>query len=200
MNPLAYSTQLKGFDEFRPDLVKGTDVVPRLDKIFEQLREEVTRAYHPVVQPTETGSFKDKLYESRAAFKIYASKVSMHLGRDWLHRLFAQIDSLLDADEWDPEDPPPQLATAQTLIRMLLTLKVERKPGLGISPKGNLVAAWTLEKNRLTVECLSNDRVRWVLSRVRDDEVERAAGEGKIDRLREFIEPYDPEIWFTYGK
>lgn len=201
MNSLAYITDSKWLDEFRPNLIKGTDVAAGIDRIFDSLRTRYSTAVRAGLSPVpEEDGLKAKLYESRAAFKIYASQVSMHLGREWLHKLFSQIDSLLDVDEWDPRDPPPQLRTAQTFLRMLLTLKVARKPGLGVSPTGNLVAAWTVDKNRLTVECFPEDRVRWVLSRVRGDEVERAAGEGKIDRLGEFIKPYEPEIWFTYGK
>jgi hypothetical protein len=140
------------------------------------------------------------LRESRSSFKILVSRVSMHLGVAWLEKLFAQIDSLLDVDEWDTSDPVPKIETARTFIRMLLAMKVARKPGLGISNSGNLVAAWTNGSNRLTVECMPHDRVRWVLARVVDGEVERAAGDGKIERLKDILAPYEPTVWFEYAE
>nr|WP_299503202.1 hypothetical protein [uncultured Rhizobium sp.] len=136
---------------------------------------------------------------SRTSFKVLVSRVSMHLGVSWLEKLFAQIDSLLDVDEWDASDPVPNTETARTFIRLLLAMKVSRRPGLGVSNSGNIVAAWTAGPNRLTVECLPNDRVRWVLARVTDGETERAAGDGKIERLREILGPYTPAVWFEYA-
>ncbi|NKJ34088.1 hypothetical protein [Rhizobium sp. SG570] len=132
-------------------------------------------------------------------FKISVSRVSMHLGLAWLQKLFLQIDNLYDAEEWDPRDPVPGHETARTFIRMLLTLSVDRKPGIGVSNSGRIIAAWTAGANKLTVECLSNDKVRWVLMRELDGEIERAAGEGKIERLQDFLKPYDPSIWFQHG-
>jgi hypothetical protein len=140
------------------------------------------------------------LRQSGASFKVLVSRVSMHLGLPWLQKLFSQIDSLLDIEEWDPRDPVPAPETARTFVRLLLLLRVNRKPGIGVSNSGNLIAAWTSGPNRLTVECLPGDRVRWIVSRVVDGEIERAAGDGRIDRLRELLEPYQPAVWFDYGQ
>ncbi|MBB4276599.1 hypothetical protein [Rhizobium mongolense] len=170
-----------------------------LDAMFANMRDYRSLASRSStnVQAADLGL---ELSNARATFKLLVSQVSMHLGIAWLHKLFSQIDSLLDLEEWDPRDPPPKAETARTFIRMLLVLKVARKPGLGISNSGNLIAAWTTGPNRLTVECFPNDRVRWVLTRHQNSEVERAAGEGKIDRLKSFIAPYDPSVWFEYGE
>ena len=186
-----------------PIIKKGQDARDSIHEFFSNVRSQ-SLAFSPTrglqANANDGHALEEKLYESRAAFKVYASQVSMHLGREWLTKLFAQIDSTLDVEEWDPRDPPPQLKTAQTFIRMLLILKVNRKPGMGVSNAGNFVAAWTDGSDRLTVECFSDDRVRWVLSRKIGVEVERAAGEGKIDRLSDFLAPYKPEIWFEYAK
>ncbi len=187
-----------------PVITKGQEAQEVIRKLFDKVRSispASDAARFNTVGPARADvGLEEKLYNSRAAFKIYASGVSMHLGREWLEKLFKQIDSTLDVEEWDPRDPPPQIKTAKTFIRMLLILKVSRKPGMGVSNAGNFVAAWSADENRLTVECFADDRVRWVLSRKDGDNVERAAGEGKIDRLKDFLAPYRPEIWFEYAK
>ncbi len=188
-----------------PVFRKGQDAQVEMARLFEGVK---TRAQptsqliinkHAEINQLHLG-LEERLFSSRSEFKVYASSVSMHLGREWLTKLFSQVDSALDAEEWDPRDPPPRLATAKTFIRMLLLLQVKTKPGLGVSNSGNFVAAWTNEQNRLTVECFPEDKVRWVLSRVSDSDIERAAGEGRIERLKDFIAPYKPEIWFDNAK
>jgi hypothetical protein len=152
--------------------------------------------FEPAGNPVVEGALRN----SQSSFKILISQVSMHLGLEWLQKLFSQIDSLLDIEEWDENDPVPALETARTFIRLLLVLKVNRKPGIGISNSGNLIAAWTTEPNRLTVECLPNDRVRWIVSHVNGGEIERAVGDGRIDRLRDLLQPYEPSVWFEYAE
>jgi len=151
------------------------------------------------VRPAEP-EIERALRDSKSSFKVLVSRVSMHLGFEWLQKLFAQIDSLLDIEEWDEKDPIPALETARTFIRLLLILKVKRKPGIGISNAGNLIAAWTTGQNRLTVECLPSDRVRWIVARMNEGEIERAVGEGRIDRLRDLLQPYEPSVWFEYAE
>lgn len=176
-----------------------------LNAIFEAIRtsqqvlKPSTMATTAVVADDADTKLQAALQDSRSSFKVLVSRVSMHLGIEWLQKLFSQIDSLLDVDEWDLSDPVPSAETARTFIRLLLAMRVSRKPGLGVSNSGNLVAAWTTGPNRLTVECLPHDRVRWVLARVIEGETERAAGDGKIERLREILAPYDPAVWFEYA-
>lgn len=194
-------TNLKQAGAFRGT---GDTASRSLNTIFEAIRTS-QQVLKPVTV-TQTAPITDDdaklqaaLQDSRSSFKVLVSRVSMHLGIEWLQKLFSQIDSLLDVDEWDSSDPVPSAETARTFIRLLLAMKVSRKPGLGVSNSGNLVAAWTTGPNRLTVECLPHDRVRWVLARVIEGETERAAGDGKIERLREILAPYDPAIWFEYA-
>lgn len=147
-----------------------------------------------------TDGLERALSDSRTSFKLMVSRVSMHLGLEWLRKLFAQVDALLDVEEWDDRDPAPSQGTIGTFIRMLLILKVQRKPGMAVSNSGNLIAAWTSGANRLTVECFPGDKVRWSVARTIDGEVERAAGDGKIERLRDVLAPYQPAVWFEHAQ
>jgi hypothetical protein len=142
-------------------------------------------------------STQEILFDALAAFKIFTSQVAMHLNVESRDKLFKQLDLLLDPDEWPPEDIPPELASYRTLLRTLLVLAPRKIPGLGASSGGRLVAAWSTRDDRLTIQCLPNDRLRWSLS-VRDGSERRAAAaESSLKHLIPEIAPYGPERWFS---
>lgn len=138
----------------------------------------------------------EQLFDTAADFKMFTSKVAMHLEPAWRTKLFSQLDSLLDPDEWDPEDLPPAALSFRTLLRMLLLLRPARKPGLGADHEGHLIAAWTTDENRLTVTCLQGDQVRYVLKRKLPDEAVRSAGDCSIAFLPTALHAYEPHVWF----
>jgi hypothetical protein len=131
-----------------------------------------------------------------ARAKVMTSQVAMYLDRDWRDRLFAQLDDLLNVDDWHEDDEPMLIASFETFLRLILHQKPERRPGLGLSHRGHLIAAWTAGADRLTLEFLRDDAIRWSLSCDITGERERAAGETHVARLPEILKPYSPERWF----
>jgi hypothetical protein len=125
------------------------------------------------------------------------SNVVMHLDREWRDRLFAQLDDLLDVQDWHEDDEPLLDESFRTFLRLILYQQPKRRPGLGLSHRGHLVAAWTTGADRLTLECAPGDTIRWVLSCQIDGEHERAAGETHVARLPEILRPYGPDRWFA---
>jgi hypothetical protein len=144
---------------------------------------------------TAPGSLQDRLYNALAACKIRTATVAMHLDQDWRTRFFSQLDNLLAADSWDPEDVPASEASFTTLLRMVLFIR-GRRPGLGATAAGNFIATWTEGQDRLTIECKPGDHIRWILIRHLDGDRESAAGETTLPRLLEVLAPYDPQRWF----
>jgi hypothetical protein len=138
-----------------------------------------------------------RVFEALAAAKILTSHVAVHLEQEFRHKLFRQLDSLHDSDEWEDDDEPINRSSFQTFLKAILTIKPERGPGLGLSRTGNLIAAWTTGRDRLTIEFLPNDQVRWVLSRYYDDEPVRIAGQMAVSRLVEQLAAYEPARWFS---
>ncbi len=138
----------------------------------------------------------ERLFDARADFKIKTSSVAMYLDNQWRERFFSQLDSLLEESSWDPDDTPPSLDSFSTLLRMLLWIAPERRPGLGATTEGEFVAAWTAGDDRLTITCLRNDRVRWVLSCELDGVRESAAGSSTLPHLKAVLSPYGPDRWF----
>lgn len=140
---------------------------------------------------------EERLFDATANVKILTSQVAMHLDREWRDKLFQQLDSMHDPAEWESDDEPIKQASFATFLKAIVQLKPQRRPGLGLSYGGHLLAAWTKGSDRLTVEFLSKDRVKWVLSRHREEEIERFAGQMVVSRLAAALAPYDPDYWFS---
>ncbi|MGH8489539.1 MAG: hypothetical protein ACREXS_11920 [Gammaproteobacteria bacterium] len=138
---------------------------------------------------TEIVPLEERLYDARALCKTKTAVVAMHLGFEWRSRFFSQLDSLMDFENWEKEDLPITEASFTTLLRMLLLIRPARRPGLGSTSYGNIIAAWTMENDRLTIECLPHDEVRWVLSRYLDGNRESAAGQVALSRLLTVLAP-----------
>jgi hypothetical protein len=140
----------------------------------------------------------EHLFDALATVKIMTSQVAMHMDAQWRGKLFHQLDSLHDPAEWEEGDQPIQQSSFATFLKAMLSIKPERRPGLGLSHAGHLIAAWTTGHDRLTIEFLPNDHIRWVLSRHYDDDTERFAGDTRVDRLSKGLASYHPEHWFEY--
>lgn len=149
----------------------------------------------PVADNSGAKSIDEQLFDATANVKILTSQVAMHLDREWRERLFQQLDSLHDPEEWEAEDKPIQQSSFATFLKAICQIKPTVRPGLGLSHGGQLVAAWTSGKNRLTIEFMPNDRVRWVVSRYPDGELEQFAGQTMVSRLMVGLRPYSPEEW-----
>jgi len=143
-------------------------------------------------------SLEEQLFDAKAAAKIVTSRVAMRIGHEWRRRLYRQLDSLLDIEEWLAEDTPLRTESFTTFLRLMFVLKPEVKPGLGVTATGELLAMWdSSDASRLTLECLPHDVIRWVLSVPIEDRRESAAGETTIQRARDVLAAYEPNRWFV---
>ena len=150
-----------------------------------------------LISATGKRPLEERLFDATAGVKILTSQIAMHLEREWRDKLFRQLDSLHDPAEWEPDDEPVRQASFATFLKAIVQIRPKRRPGLGLSHTGNLIAAWTEQSDRLTIEFLPNDGVRWVIGRSRDDGPEHIAGQTRVARLAEALAPYHPEIWFS---
>lgn len=154
--------------------------------------------YFPVVQLTPLAkSLAEKLFDVGAASKVSVNQLAMHFGRGWQQKLFLQLDAVLDSDEWDASDQLLTPSSFTTFLHILLLLRGKRRPGIGISSTGDIVAMWTVDANRLTFQCHADDWVTWIVSRVVDDETHTAAGRTTLPFLFAAIGAFNPEQWFT---
>lgn len=146
---------------------------------------------------TAEGGLKDASFDRLVELKLATSKIAMHLQDAWRSGLFKQLDTLLDPEEWDSSDALPDLDAFRTFLRMTVFLGRTRRPSLGATTDGHILAAWICDKDRLTINCGPGDQVRWVLSRYENGERESAAGRTVVRRLPEVLAPYGPDRWFA---
>ena len=142
-------------------------------------------------------TLEERLFDATANVKILTSQVAMHLDQELRKRIFSQLDAIHNVEDWDPDDEPIRKGSFATFLKALVEIKPVRRPSLGLSHSGHLIAAWVVEQDRLTIEFLNDDRVRWVLARAIDDDVERFAGHTNVARLLDGLKPYQPAHWFN---
>jgi hypothetical protein len=151
------------------DLAHVKDVDPKSSDIGQQLRMKL------------------------ASLKRITATVAMHLDLTWRATLFATLDRLLDPEDWDAEFELPSEQSFSTFLRMIIYLHPTRRPGIGLSPSGHFLSAWSRDKDRIVIECIGNDEVRWVLSRTVEGERESGAGRVLLHRVPDVTAPYEPE-------
>lgn len=143
---------------------------------------------------------RDQIVHARlAALKIATANLAMHLESKWRDGLFRQLDQLIDPTEWDFSDDLPSVASYKTFLRMMIFLGKVKRPALGATSDGNIIAGWMSGKDRLTIECAPADEVRWSVVKWIDGRREPAAGRTLVARLPSRLEPYDSSDWFGLG-
>jgi hypothetical protein len=142
---------------------------------------------------------RKQLQAKIASLKRITATVAMHLDPAWRAALFAKLDRLLDPDDWDAEFKLPSEQSFSTFLRMMIYLHPSKRPALGLSPTGHLLAAWSRDRDRIVVECIGNDEVRWVLTRTIEGERESGAGTVLLHRVPDVTGPYEPERLFHDG-
>lgn len=134
------------------------------------------------------------------SLKQLASTVAMYFDPEWRIKLFARLDVMLDPDGWESDCALPSEQSFSTFLRMMIYLHPTRRPGIGLSPSGHFAAAWSRGDDRLVIECIGNDEVRWVISREIEGERESCAGKVSLHRIPDVTAPYEPEHLFSDGQ
>jgi hypothetical protein len=170
--------------------------VGQMKRLLTGAANQITTTRNVIAQ-SET--IEGKLAEKVGSFKRIAASVGMYLDPDWRSRLFAKLDSMMDANEWDDDFALPSEQSFSTFLRMIIYLHPTKRPGLGLSSKGHLLASWVKDQDRIVIECLADDDVRWVLSHCLNGNIESGAGKTKIYRIPDVIDPYEPDELFLDG-
>lgn len=197
-------TQIRNSAEINPIPQKplhstlGATLGGTFGKLSQQITALAARPSPGQLPPLDGGgprTLEEELFDATAAAKILTSQVAMHLDTAWRQRLFDQLDSLHDANEWEKGDIPLQRESYSTFLKTIFILRPEMRPGLGLSVRGHLVAAWRSGESRLTIEFLPHEKVRWVATIASDGEMEYTASEMPLTKLRSRLETYAEQGW-----
>jgi hypothetical protein len=149
-----------------------------------------------LARSTREVSLEEKLLDARVSAKQLVAAVAMHIDPHTRVRLFDQLDSILDPEEWAAGDKPLLSASFETFLRAMLELAPGKHPSIGLGHDGHLLAAWGATGDRLSIEFLPRRRVRWSATLTVAGQTERAVGESPVARLGAVLSPYDPRHWF----
>jgi hypothetical protein len=183
-----------------PSFSAGVDS-KAIEKRLEDLRKIQTGAISQIksvrnIDPKGL-TVSEQLQVKLVALKRLTASIAMYLDPEWRSKLFARLDAMLDPDGWDPEATLPSEQSFSTFLRMIIFLHPTRRPGIGITPKGHFAAAWVRSQDRIVIECLGNDEVRWVIAREVDGERETGAGKVQLHRIPDVTAGYDPQPLFN---
>jgi hypothetical protein len=148
---------------------------------------------------TDDTSLQAQLALKLLSFKQMTSPIARYLDPAWQNQLFDTLDKLFAVEDWDDEFALPEEYSFATFLRLVIHLHPTKRPGIGLSVRGHVLASWSRDRDRIVVECLPNDELRWVLSQSIVGNRESAAGKNKIHRLRDLIEGYEPDRFFEDG-
>ena len=138
----------------------------------------------------------ERIFDQLVALKLTSADFTRHLDETWRAGLFSRLDHLLDANEWDFSDEMPSVASFKTFLRAVVHNKVKRPPSLGCTRDGRIIASWRCGEDRLVLECMPGDQVRWVATRHIEGDRVSAAGTSPTKFIHNALKPYSPEVWF----
>lgn len=143
-----------------------------------------------------TKPIDEQLFDATSNVKILTSQVANYLSKDFRNKLFHQLDAMHKADDWDLDDKPVLQTSYSLFLKTITFLKPERIPSLGLSHTGNVLTAWITGNDRLILEFLPDDHIKWIVSGTFDNVTENSSGVTSILRLPKVLSPYYPDIWF----
>ena len=147
-----------------------------------------------------SGTVENQLRAKLTAMRLILSAVSMHLDYSWRSEVIKKLEHFHDADGWDSDRQFPSECSFATFLRTIIYLHPTKRPGIGLSAQGHFLASWRRETDRIVIEFLPNDELKWVLSQTVDGDRESGAGINQIIRLPDLIAGYEPDRFFNDGE
>jgi hypothetical protein len=138
--------------------------------------------------PPGQDALEGQLFDARGSAKQIAAGLSMHLSGEWRGSIYRQIDSLLDAAEWQIGDGLLDQDSMRTFLRFVIFADVTAVPSLGMTNAGNLLAAWRQGTRRLTMEFQAGDRCHLLISHVLGDDPSIVSFTGRVKEARGFLD------------
>src|SRR3569833_3455064 len=89
-----------------PDILKLEKLSTGAVSTVEEQRDATPTISEAAPITRRGASLEEQLFDARAEAKIVTSRVAMRIGDEWRRRLYRQLDSLLDVEEWLAADTP----------------------------------------------------------------------------------------------
>jgi hypothetical protein len=138
-----------------------------------------------MVQPRVL-SFDERIFDTLVSLKVAVSQYAMHLGAVERARLFEELDSKINADDWHEDDILPATSSFHEFLKWMIYSKHSEWTSIGVSSQGTILVAWRKPQVLLTANFEAKDSVRWT-AQIRSPAGEVGHSAGKCT-LRLFAE------------
>jgi hypothetical protein len=181
----------------------ASDLSKVVEKRISDLQKLTAGAVSMIGKTTDirpSGSIETQLRSKLVAMKQVLSPVSMYFDPSWRKELIEKLDRFHEPEDWDDDRQFPSESSFATFLRTIIYLHPTKRPGIGLSAQGHFLASWRRGSDRIVIEFLPNDELKWVLSQTVDGDRESGAGVNQIHRLSDLIAGYEPDRFFNDGE
>jgi hypothetical protein len=172
----------KSFVSKNENLGLGRETMKRLAEFEKFLPSTGTPNQHTV-----TTALDSALFEANAEAKIYVSQVAMHISREWRDKLFRQLDTLLDTDEFEEDDAPLNVQSFRVFLKYILQMRPPKRPGLGLTRDGLVIAYWGNETRSFNLEFRIDERAKFYYFDGRPDDAVQLNGLAPLSSLFDYL-------------
>jgi hypothetical protein len=121
------------------------------------------RSERVVRSMTRSTGFEENIFNSLVSLKVAVSQYAMHLSSNERHRIFEQLDSMINVDDWHQGDDLPKSSSFQDFLKWMIYSKYFKWVSIGVSQDGNIMVAWRTSRVLLTANFAGSDSVRWTV-------------------------------------
>lgn len=102
------------------------------------------------------------IFDERAKLKIATAKKALaYLDKKFKDALFAQIDLVLNEEDWEVSDPVVDVKSFETLLKFVLNHRPAEAPSINISNSGNIIATWINDNSKVRMECFPSEHINF---------------------------------------
>jgi hypothetical protein len=168
-----------GLDASRSAINEWQDALQRTDgrsqfTLYGEKRGSFVTRSHDAAQ------LESKLFDALVKLKVAVAKYAMHISSDERHRIFEELDSLLNCDDWHEGDTLPAADSLVAFLKWSIYSKRIDWTSLGVSNEGHILVAWRSPRVQLTAAFAVPDEVKWTARVESKTGIEHAAGKSSL--------------------
>lgn len=133
-------------------------------------------------------NFEQKVFDALVRLKVSVSQYAMHLGREVRNKIFADLDAIINVNDWYPEDEFPGSNSFRDFLKWTVYTRRFDWSSLGVADNGDLLIAWVKGDSLLTGHFDGKGRIWWAYKKETADGAEHASGDCTLQR---FSRQYD---------
>jgi hypothetical protein len=125
-------------------------------------------------------ALEQTLFNVLVGLKVSVSQYAMHLSQEVRHRIFDQLDAIINADDWHEEDDLPRQDAFQEFLKWQIYAGCFDWTSLGVSDEGHILVAWSTTNTFLTANFDGSGEVRWTVRYQSEGSPGHAAGKSSL--------------------